>query len=436
MTLRTAPGRLLRSFITLPLLIVAGFVVLAYAIDWLDNHADARRSWGPLRLWLSQYVGDTQSAIGTLSAIAGSLITVTSITFSILLLAVQQGAAVLNAQVVDHYLARAANRAWLGFFVGVSVFVLITLVQTTHTSSPVFGVIVSALLGALSLLALVELIRSTIDQTRPSIVVGSIHLAALAARERQLSWLAATTEPVSLQPGLVIATREAGRLRQPDAAALFRLLDTAPGLRLTVTAPIGEFLPSGAPIALLHGEAGPELVERVAAVLTVSPLRDVGTDAGASLDHLATIGWTVICTAKSDPDAGAEVLNALHDLLRHWAPAIPRAPGVTAIAYRDVVPDRLLDALESAIVAASESRQHQSLAHSLDAINDTLPLWSPALRHRIEGMASLVARTLADHKPSFVLRSSVQRIVSALDAHGAADAADALRTAARSAWTK
>ncbi|PTT40638.1 hypothetical protein DBR33_14090, partial [Stenotrophomonas sp. HMWF022] len=108
-------------------------------------------SWSPLRRWLAQYVGDTQSAIGVLTAIAGSLFTVTSITFSILILAVQQGATVLNSQIVDHYLRRSSNRAWFGFFVGISLFALITLVQTTHTRAPIFGVMMSTILGAVAL---------------------------------------------------------------------------------------------------------------------------------------------------------------------------------------------------------------------------------------------------------------------------------------------
>lgn len=96
--------RPLGEFLMLPALIVAGLLALAVLVDRADNAAGAPEAWGPVRGFLGQYAGDTQSAIGLLSAVAGGLFTVASVTFSILLLAVQQGAASLTSQVVDRYL--------------------------------------------------------------------------------------------------------------------------------------------------------------------------------------------------------------------------------------------------------------------------------------------------------------------------------------------
>lgn len=233
-------------------MIVLAFVALAEAIDWLDNHAGSRSGWSPLRRWLSQYVGDTQAAIGVLTAIVGSLFTVTSITFSILLLAVQQGATVLNSQIVDHFLRRGSNRAWFGFFVGVSLFALITLVQTTHTSTPVLGVTVSTLLSAIALFALVVLIYGTIDQMRPVTLVDAIVATAIAARRRQTALLAASRPMRSvdvIEGQAIVRAMRSGYLVRIDTTMLLRLLADKADLRIVIQPEIGDFVTVGDPLA-------------------------------------------------------------------------------------------------------------------------------------------------------------------------------------------
>lgn len=429
MILRLATGlrRSFSEFLGLPVLIVTGFVVLAGAIDRLDNDAGPKAEWGPLRLFLSQYVGDTQSAISMLSTIAGSLISVTSITFSILLLAVQQGAATLNSQIVDHYLRRRSNSAWFGFFVGVSLFVLITLVQTTHTTAPVLGVMSSTLLGAASLVALVVLIYTTIDQTRPATAIATIREAALAARTRQLPLLAASTEFTGAHPdGVPIVTASGGYLARIDAEALTRALDAHPRAHLTLPIAIGHFVPPGTIVAVLAGApADPALVAAIRDAIAVEEQRDVAHDPAVGLDHIGTIGWTAISTARSDPAVGAIAVHALQRLLHAWAPPPPRA-AASRIAYRDRLPDQVLDAIESLIVAAAESRQHQSLALILRALALSLPGVPERQQRGIACLVATVAPSLASHLPTRMLREDAALLIAAFQRIGQPEAAERL----------
>ncbi|WP_162561253.1 DUF2254 family protein [Methylobacterium terrae] len=415
------------EFLGLPVLIVLGFVVLAGVIDRLDNDAGPRTAWGPVRLFLSQYVGDTQSAISMLSTIAGSLISVTSITFSILLLAVQQGAATLNSQIVDHYLRRRANSAWFGFFVGVSLFVLVTLVQTTHTTAPVLGVMSSTLLGAVSLVALVVLIYTTIDQTRPATAIATIRAAALAARARQLPLLAASAEPAGTPPdGVAVVAAAGGYLTRIDVDALTRALSSAPRMHLALPVPVGGFVPPGGTVAVLSGGgAGPALVEAVRDALAIEEQRDVAHDPAFSLGHIGTIGWTAISTARSDPAVGAIAVHALQRLLHEWAAPVPRA-AAARIAYRDRLPDQVLDAIESLIVAAAESRQHQSLALILRALASSLPALAEPQQRGIARLATTVAPSLASHLPTRMLREDTALLIAAFRRIGRREAADRL----------
>lgn len=78
-------------------------MALALATYLLDN---ASVDWlQPVRRFMSNHVfGDPESTGQLLGAIAGSLITVASITFSLLLLAIQQSAGAMTHSVIDQFL--------------------------------------------------------------------------------------------------------------------------------------------------------------------------------------------------------------------------------------------------------------------------------------------------------------------------------------------
>ena len=88
--------RALRQFLLLPILVVGGFLALAGVVFVIDQTV-----WGSFEdahggSLLSRLFGDRQADSSLLSTVAQSIISVTAITFSLLLVAVQQGAASLS----------------------------------------------------------------------------------------------------------------------------------------------------------------------------------------------------------------------------------------------------------------------------------------------------------------------------------------------------
>jgi len=83
------------EFLKLPILIVAGFIVLAAVTSFIDY---TEIGWlQTLRAPIHDaFFRDSQATSDLLSTIASGVITVTSITFSLLLLAVQQAASSLT----------------------------------------------------------------------------------------------------------------------------------------------------------------------------------------------------------------------------------------------------------------------------------------------------------------------------------------------------
>ncbi len=106
-----------KEYLTVPTIMIIAFAVLAIAmvaleksdISWLDQ----------LRVSIERITfGGASSTQTTLAAAAGALITITSITFTVLLLAVQQAAGSLSPEIVDQFLRRPFNQIAFGYFVG------------------------------------------------------------------------------------------------------------------------------------------------------------------------------------------------------------------------------------------------------------------------------------------------------------------------------
>lgn len=135
-----AVRRALAEFLAVPLAIVSGFLGLAAVGIATD---DARLFEG-LRDWLIDVVFTSPEATASLLGhLAGALITLTSITLSLLLIAVQQAAGTLTHAVIDQFLRRRLNQIVFGLFVGASVYTLVVLA----TVAPDFNPLLSATLA-------------------------------------------------------------------------------------------------------------------------------------------------------------------------------------------------------------------------------------------------------------------------------------------------
>jgi uncharacterized membrane protein len=172
----------LREFAAVPLLVILLFLILAVASILIDqSHIDLLVT---MRHGLEHFVG-RQAATNTLQAIATGLITVTSITFSVLLLAVQQTASTLSPMVFDQFMRRRSNQAYFGVFLGLSLYAYVVLVAVRKNTPPVLGAGLATLLTAAALVCLLMLVYSTVDQMRPANVLRQIHDRALLGRRHE-----------------------------------------------------------------------------------------------------------------------------------------------------------------------------------------------------------------------------------------------------------
>jgi hypothetical protein len=351
--LRRAAG----DFLALPAIVVTGFLALAVVARWLDGvHSEPVRGVrGWLREHLLGHMGTVEQLLGTL---AGGLLTVTSITFSVLLIAVQQSAASLTQAVLDQFLRRRLNQLLFGFFAGLSLFTLSALANARAARQPVFGPSLALVLGAVAVLLLVLLVYTTVAQMRVEVIVRSIHDHALAAYDHQLALLRSTPPaPASPHPvAAVIAAERDGFLADLRLQPLRGPLRRAPDVEVELCAPVGAHLDRGDALAVLrappHVDTG-EVEAAVGRAARLDLVRNIRRDPADAVQELVNIAWTTGSTSKQNREPALLVVAALRDLLVRWAAEPTRGDQpLPAVLPGDVLQE-VFDGLEELALVSS-----------------------------------------------------------------------------------
>jgi uncharacterized membrane protein len=432
------------DFLAVPSVTVLGFILLAVGTYMLDRHTVA---WlEPTRHFLKGHlITDPDTTDALLGSIAGGVITVTSITFSLLLLAVQQSAAALTTQVLDQFLRRRLNQVYFGVFVGVSLFVLLTLATNDTRVTPVFGSAVALLVTLVAMVVLVLLLYTTLNQMRPDRIIGAIHDLTLAARLAQIPMLDRTRREAMVHAApatLTLRARTNGYLAGLDIDRIGKAALAAPGeAEVVLLVALGDYVCYRDPVAEIAAptpEAAHTIGEATHASLSLERQRNLHRDPGYGVSQLAVVGWTAISTAKSNPSPGRSAIRHLRDLLIRWVDETPAAerdhddrPAPVPVVYRDDVTKQALDVFESLLIVASESMQHQSAAelyHSIAVVLDRLPA---PLQARAEDVVLRSLSALGDHVLARDLDDALREVTAALAKVHRAEAADKVERARR-----
>ncbi|RPJ23280.1 MAG: DUF2254 domain-containing protein, partial [Planctomycetaceae bacterium] len=107
----------------IPTLITLAPALLALITARIDATGSLRE--GPLPLWV--FEGGAEGARGVLGAIAGGVITVTGVVFSITIVALQLASTQFTPRVLRGFMADRANQVVLGVFIGTFIYTLLTL---------------------------------------------------------------------------------------------------------------------------------------------------------------------------------------------------------------------------------------------------------------------------------------------------------------------
>ena len=433
-------GRAFDEFLTVPLSVVAGFISLAVGCYFLDDAFwSANKEPSENLRWLGQVFGSVEALSGLLGTIVGGLFTITSITFSLLLLTVQQAGASFTNQVFSQFLRRVGNQLYFGFFVGLSIFALFSLVVANGGHRPVFAATITVLLTAVSLFLIVLLTYTTINQMRPHTIVDAIRGHVLESRERQLPLLRATRRHSAFEsrPARPVRSEQRGYVMSIKADEIARAAArTGRSVEAKLRVRIGDYVAYRDLLAELRcdghlPEQDADAVARaVVAAISLKNHRALDRDPAYGLEQLATIGWTIISTARSNPYPGLLVCRMLRDIIARWAcqSTLPEDCS-SPVVYDDRVQMLPFDALETMIVVASESMQPQMLADLMRTLANLLPDLSPELKDRVDDMVLRSLSSLGEHVLTRELEEALDGLLDALTDAGRSGAAEMLAKA-------
>lgn len=413
------------SFLAIPLGVVVLFLIIAAVTYQVDSSlTDEWIARSSALHFLSDLFGDDDSVRSLLSTIASAMITVTSITFSLLLVAVQQAAASFSNQILQQFRQRKTNQFYFGFFVGLSLYTLVTLATTRELHHPLFGALIAIVMTVIALLIILVLIFTTIEQMRGSSVIEEITRNIRSARENEHELLKTTRRSATegLPTQFRYSARRSGDVTGFDLKRIRKALDEcAPDAEALLCVSDGVYVGRGDVIVEIRAterlseDAKDALEKAIHGCIHIGEEPQLQADPQVGLGQLATIAWNNTSTAVSNPHPPILICRAVRELAWEWSDKAPAGDESSRIVYPDYSLERALQLLEAMGAASAESKQPQTLAELYSAYAALLPKVDARFRRQLEEAVRLSLGALPQHVPTQHLNDAIARLAAALD---------------------
>ena len=312
------------SFWFLPALLTVLAAGLALGLVALDRHGGDPEP-GP-SLWL--YAGGAEGARSLLSAVAGSIITVVGLAFSITIVSLQLASAQLGPRLLRNFVRDRGNQVVLGTFVATFVYCLLVLRTVRGQDGVAGGAFVphGAITGAV-VLAVVSVGLLIYFIHHASMSIQADHVIAAVARDLDAAIEhvfperlgqeegdggapAPPTEDAS--EGAAVRARADGYVVAVDGEALLQAARDA-DVVVRLTRRPGEFVIGGEPLARVMpaGRLDAELEEAVARTSVLGAERTLIQDTLFGVEQLVEIAVRALSSGHVDPTTALRCIDRL-----------------------------------------------------------------------------------------------------------------------------
>lgn len=294
-------------------------VLLIDADGWIpaETLAEAPRLFG----------AGAEGSRALLSAVAGSMIAVAGVVFSITLVALSLTASQYSSRVLRNFMRNRANQAVLGTFVSIFVYCLVVLRTVRGPEEgdrfiPSVAVLVGLLLGVVGVLVLVFFIHHISTSIQASQLLAMTFEDTLEAAERSMpadddhrdDELAPVGSAEPRHP-LVRAT-STGYLQAVDLSAL-RVFAEEHDRVLWIEHEVGEFVIAGIPMVSIGGEppSNPDH-ERLRATISIDADRSLTQDVPFGIRQLVDVALKGLSPGINDTTTAIMAIDYLTGLLQ------------------------------------------------------------------------------------------------------------------------
>ena len=304
-----------------PGLIVALFAALGIVLVELDHSVDVSG-------FDAVFQGDGPAARTVLSVIAGSLITVAGLTFSITMVVLQLASSQFSPRLLRTFFADRMTQVTIGTYVGIFVYSILVLravgsygeggfvPRLSVTLASLFGigaaVLLIAFLHHVSRLVQVSYVtariaRSTLARADVLFPAGGEPLPDEDAARVVEGWRATPPAEVrAARPGYVQRLALEGLGERIGGRAERVAILVCPGDFVSIEMPIAQLWPA---------DVGDEVEEEVRAALSIASERDLDQDLDFGLRQLADIALKAVSPGINDPATAVTCIGYLRSVL-------------------------------------------------------------------------------------------------------------------------
>jgi uncharacterized membrane protein len=431
------------SFWLLPALMTAGAVALSFVTVELDD----KLTWSGLGTGPFGNVASADGARTLLATIAGSMITVASLTFSITIASLSLASSQLGPRLIRNFIRDTGNQLVLGTFIATFAYCLLVLRTVKGTEGiafvPSISMVVAVLLAMSSLAVLIYFINHISTSIQAPRVITSIGADLDRTIDRlypqRIDWSQSRDE-IELQSGAAetlpeppgeayrVASPRSGYIQSVKSDALVKTAEEA-SVVVRVPHHPGQFVAKGAFLAEVFDSEGkvPEedVEEAVLAAFSIGDDRAAREDIEFYIDQLVEIAVRALSPGINDPFTAMACIDRLGASLRELAERVLPSQyhyddaGTLRVIARSQTFEGALDAAFNLI------RQYgQASAPVSMRMMETLAVlaeWAPAREHKaallaharmIESGAKSLMRERADVK---ALEERFSLVIKALE---------------------
>jgi uncharacterized membrane protein len=355
--IRNAMYALRGGFLIRPLLITLALGLTGMILSSLEERFPVLSAWVPEALFPSR--ADPQIAQIMLATIAGSIMTVVSIVFAILLMTLTLASMQFSPRILVSFVRDRVTQWTLGVFLGTFLYCMAVLPAARSLPQPfapvasVTGALALALASVIGLIFFIHHISRAVSvnhivdriarETEQVIDEIMPHKRGLEFRREEMDFTPHETE-------FPVFNEQSGYTCLVDGARLLRLAK-AYKLRIRLLRPIGHFVPSGVPLFTISRQSR-LTVERIAelrSAFVIGPMRTMQQDVEFGVLQIVDIALKAISPAVNDPSTAINCIDQLSRVLIRWAGRSPPASLLSDPPHvvRVVIPwpdfDHLLD---------------------------------------------------------------------------------------------
>jgi uncharacterized membrane protein len=326
---RSVLERLRSTYWFLPSVLTALAVGLSFLFTAFDRSAPDSTAW---LAW--GYGGGANGARALLSAVAGSMITVVSVTFSVLVVALTVSSQHFGPQLLRSFMRDQPAQIVLGTFTGTFVYCLMVLrtVQGGDGEAydqfvPQLAVTGAIVLALVSVAALIYYVHHVAVSMQVSEITRRVAADLEGAIERLYpdpighgSTPPIRTPPPVPHPATTARARGSGYVQEIDAAEVLALAERHETV-IWLTARPGDFVIEGEAVATMSPEPanGQECSDALARAIVVGSDRTSQQDSAFAIQQLVEVALRALSPAMNEPFTAMTTIDRLGQALRALA---------------------------------------------------------------------------------------------------------------------